>query len=79
MTASAKTASILLYPPEVRVHTNGEGQTLLLIATDDEGVSREVTFAEARLELADKSIASVEASRILKGNRVGNTRLSGVF
>ena len=40
---SAKTVSLSIYPPEVRLHAGGEGQKVLLTATDDEGVAREVT------------------------------------
>ena len=42
-TLSARTVKLKLYPPEVRLHAKGEGQTVMVIATDQDGVSREVT------------------------------------
>lgn len=77
--AAAKTVDIHLYPPEVRVHAGGEGQTLLLIATDEEGVTREVQLVEAKLVFTDASLASIESSRILKSGRIGSTRLKVSF
>ena len=39
-TAAAKTVELKIYPPEVRFHAGSEGQKVLVVATDDEGVSR---------------------------------------
>jgi hypothetical protein len=72
------TASIRIYPPEITVYAGEAGQTMLAVAVDDEGVSREIT-AEAAWEVADGSMASVEAMRTLKGTRAGATRLKAVF
>jgi len=39
LTLSARTVTVQLYPPEIRLHAKGPGQTILLVATDEEGVS----------------------------------------
>ncbi|MEX2261296.1 MAG: DUF1549 and DUF1553 domain-containing protein [Bryobacteraceae bacterium] len=75
---SARTVELKLYPPEIRTHASDAGQTVLLIATDEEGVDRDVT-AEASWQIADASLASIEASHVIKGNRQGETRLTVSF
>ena len=65
--AAAKTLDIHLYPPEVRVHAGGEGQTLLLIATDEEGVSREVPVAEAATEAKAEEPKAEKAAEAEEG------------
>jgi hypothetical protein len=75
---SAKTISLSIYPPEVRLHAGGEGQKVLLTATDDEGVAREVT-SEATWEFSGAPIASFQKPRTVQAARPGNTRLRASF
>src|SRR4051794_19292029 len=75
----ARTADLKIYPPEVRVHIGSEGQTLLLIATDDDGVSREVPANEAAFTIADNAMASLASTRVVKGNQQGDTELRVSF
>src|SRR5438270_5494862 len=77
-TLAAGTVAITLYPPEIRVHAKGEGQTVLLIAVDDEGVAREVT-AQASWKFSDGSVAGVEASRRVMGAKPGAVRVTASF
>ena len=53
---TAKSIDLKVYPPEVRLHAHGEGQTVLVVVTDDEGVSRDVT-AETSWRMGDSSLA----------------------
>src|SRR4030088_3140597 len=78
ITLSAGTVAIKLYPPEIRLHAQGEGQTILLIAIDDEGVGREVT-PQAGWKFSDTSVASVESSRRVRGSHSGSVRLNASF
>ena len=73
--ASAKTVELKIYPPQVRFHTGSEGQKVLVVATDDEGVSREVT-AEVTFQATG---ASVEANRTIKGAQPGTGTLRASF
>lgn len=73
---AAKTVKVDMYPPEVRLHA-GASQSLLVVATDDEGVAREVT-AEAKLTAADTRVAKADAL-VLKGTAAGQTRLTATF
>src|ERR1700737_3806530 len=75
---AAGTVAIKLYPPEVRLHAQGEGQTILLIAMDDEGVGREVT-SEAGWKFSDASLATVESSRRVRASHAGSARLTASF
>ena len=75
----ARTADLKIYPPEVRVHIGSEGQTILLIATDDDGVSREISANEAAFTVADNSTASLASARVVKGNKQGDTELRVSF
>ncbi|MEP6538002.1 MAG: DUF1549 and DUF1553 domain-containing protein [Bryobacteraceae bacterium] len=75
---AAKTVAIKLYPPEVRVHAQGEGQTVLLIAVDEEGVGREAT-SEAVWKVSDASVGNIESSRRVRGLRTGNARVEASF
>src|SRR5437660_5487064 len=78
VTLSAGTVVIKLYPPEIRLHAQGEGQTILLIAIDDEGVGREVT-PQAGWKFSDASVAGVESSRRVRGSQPGIARLTASF
>lgn len=71
--SSARTLELNLYPPEVRFHA-GESQTLLVIATDPDGVSREVT-SEATLRATVGSIAN----RAVRAGQPGTGRLIASF
>ena len=73
---ASKTVELKLYPPEVRVHA-GEAQTLLLLATDGDGVTREVT-TEAKWNLTNPS-AALAAPRTLQGIRKGSGELAAYF
>jgi Protein of unknown function (DUF1553)/Protein of unknown function (DUF1549) len=77
LTLGARTVTVQLYPPEIRLHAKGPGQTILLVATDEEGVSREVT-SEAVWRASDPAIGSIE-SRKVKGNRPGSMTLQASF
>src|SRR5262245_49485856 len=77
LTLGARTVTLHVYPPEIRVHANGSGQTILLIATDEEGVSADVTSG-AVWQVSDPAIGSVE-SRTVKGNRPGSMSLKASF
>ena len=70
--AAAKTVELKIYPPEVRFHAGSEGQHVLVVATDDEGVSREVT-AEVTFQVSAASLARVEANTI-KATQPGTGR-----
>ena len=72
----AKTAELKLYPPEVRVHAS-DTQRVLLLATDEQGVTREVT-AEAAWKLTDES-ATFSAPRSVRGVKPGAARLIASF
>ncbi|MCC6383351.1 MAG: DUF1549 domain-containing protein, partial [Dehalococcoidia bacterium] len=71
----AKTVELKIYPPEVRFHAASDGQAILVVATDDEGVSREVT-AEATLSTGP--LAQVEG-RTVKGAQPGTGKLRAAF
>ena len=73
--AEAKTVALKIYPPEVRFHA-GEGQKILVVATDEEGVSREVTA-----EAAFRAPASVqmEAGHTVKSTEQGTVKLRATF
>ncbi|MBL8220740.1 MAG: DUF1553 domain-containing protein [Bryobacterales bacterium] len=71
----AKTVELKIYPPEVRFHAASDGQTILVVATDEEGVSREVT-AEATLSTGP--LAQVEG-RTVKGAQPGTGKLRAAF
>ncbi|MBL8210882.1 MAG: DUF1553 domain-containing protein [Bryobacterales bacterium] len=73
--ASAKTVDLKIYPPEVRLHA-GEGQKILVIATDEEGVSREVT---AEAAYTTPAYLQVEAKRTVKAAQPGNAKLKATF
>lgn len=75
---SGKTVRLTLYPPEVRLHASGEGQAVLLIATDEEGVSREVT-ADASWQFDGDAPASFQKPRTVQATRSGKTRLTASF
>lgn len=68
-TFGAETKILTLYPPEIRVHA-GESQTLLLLATDADGVAREVT-GEASLQSSETGRATLPTSRTLRAIAVG--------
>src|SRR5262245_32617434 len=73
--APAKTVELKIYPPEVRFHANSEGQKVLVVATDDEGVSREVT-SEVTFQV---TAGQVEGNRTIKAAQPGAGRLIGRF
>jgi Protein of unknown function (DUF1553)/Protein of unknown function (DUF1549)/Bacterial Ig-like domain (group 2) len=75
--AAAATVSLQLYPPEIRVHI-GESQTVLLIATGSDGVSREVT-ADAKWNSTTQSFAALTGTRTLTGLEQGSGELIAVF
>ena len=59
----ARTVELKIYPPEIRFHAGSDGQKILVVATDDEGVSREVT-TEATLSAGP--LVQVERNRLPK-------------
>lgn len=75
---AAKTVSLTLYPPEIRLHARGEGQSVLLIATDDEGVSREVTSA-ASWQFQGEAPVSFRKPRTVEATGPGSARLRASF
>ena len=77
VSSRAATVSLQLYPPEVRVHA-GESQTVLLIATDSEGVTREVT-AEAKWSSSQPASAAMTNSRTLSALKQGTGELVATF
>src|SRR5688572_23710969 len=76
--AAAKTVELKVYPPEIRFHAGSEGQTVLVVATDDDGVSREVTL-EATFRVNVPSLAHVEANRTIKSTQPGTGHLHASF
>lgn len=76
--AVGKTVALKLYPPEIRLHAGSDGQSVLLIATDEEGVNREVT-AEATWQFNDATLASLKAPRTIQASHPGTTRLRATF
>lgn len=56
----------------------GEGQTVLLVATDEEGVSREVTV-EAKWNVSDAAISTMGGPRTLQGIKAGAGELTAFF
>jgi hypothetical protein len=76
---SAKTVSLTLYPPEVRMHAGGEGQAVLLIATDEAGVGREVTAEAAWTFSGGATSAVFEKPRTVTAAKPGVTRLEASF
>ena len=77
VTATAATVSLKVYPPEIRVHA-GESQMLLLIATDSDGVTREVT-SEAKWSYSAPSSAAMANSRTLNALKQGSGELVAGF
>lgn len=75
--SAAATVGLQLYPPEIRVHS-GESQAVLLIATDSDGVTREVT-AEGKWHLSEPSTASIGDSRTLSALKQGAGELTVAF
>ncbi|MFN7934043.1 MAG: DUF1549 and DUF1553 domain-containing protein [Bryobacteraceae bacterium] len=73
---SAKTVELKIYPPEVRFHAGSAGQKILVVATDEEGVSREVT---ASATLSAGTLAQVEGNRTVKGAQAGTGKLRASF
>ena len=73
LTLGARTVTVQLYPPEIRLHAKGPGQTILLVATDEEGVSREVT-SEA-VWRGTRSVVAASIS-ILRGSLTSYQRLA---
>ncbi|HYI92175.1 MAG TPA: DUF1549 and DUF1553 domain-containing protein [Bryobacteraceae bacterium] len=73
--ASAKTIELKIYPPEVRFHAGSEGQKVLVVATDEEGVSREVT-SEVSFQVKG---ASVGTNHTVKGTQPGTGTLRASF
>src|SRR6185436_8912447 len=73
--AAAKTVDLKIYPPEVRFHAGSEGQKMLVVATDDEGISREVT-AEVTFQVNG---ALVEANRTGRATQAGTGSLRASF
>jgi hypothetical protein len=77
MDLSGKTVELKLYPPEIRVHA-GESQMVVLLATDGEGVTREVTL-EAKWEVNDPSVIALAPPRKLNGHSKGSGELIASF
>lgn len=75
---AGKTVSLVLYPPEVRFHAGSDGQSVLLIATDDEGVSRDVT-AEAAWEVTGSTTATFAKPRTVRAQQAGSAKLRAAF
>lgn len=74
---SAKTVSLAVYPPEVRLHAGSEGQKLLVVATDDEGVTQDVTTA-TRFQ-TPPSLAKVEPGAVIQAPQPGTGHLRVTF
>lgn len=74
----ARTAKLQIYPPEVRLHAGGEGQSILVIATDEEGVSREVT-TEATVTFRPGSSVTFSKPRTVRAAEPGNSTLQVTF
>ena len=74
---SAGTVQLKLFPSDIRVHA-GEVQTLLLLAIDEEGVTREVT-AEAKWEVTNPSISNIADTRTVKGIGKGSGEVIAHF
>ncbi len=76
--AVADTVQVRIYPPAIDLESEGSKQTILVAATDDEGVSREVT-QQAELSLGRPESAGMEGNRHLVGRLPGETELTARF
>ncbi|HYI92996.1 MAG TPA: hypothetical protein VEX68_05595 [Bryobacteraceae bacterium] len=76
-TSAAATVSLKLYPSEIRVHA-GESQMVLLVATDSEGVTREVT-SDAKWSYSAPSSAAMAGTRTLTALKQGSGELVANF
>jgi hypothetical protein len=76
--ALARTVDIQIYPPVVKVEAGGAAQTILVAATNEEGVTRDVT-AEATLRAAKPGTVRVNGSHAVEGLAPGRTVLEAVF
>ena len=76
--ASAATVQVRVYPPEIELESDGARQTILVTATDDEGVTQEVT-QQAEISVGRAVAAGIEEQRFVVGREPGETELTAKF
>ena len=74
----ARTVELQIYPPTLRMDAASVGQTLLVVATDEAGVTRDITD-QATFRLREPAIAAYEKPRVLRGLAPGETQLTASF
>jgi hypothetical protein len=70
----AKTVELKIYPPEIRIEAGAPGQTVMVAATDKDGVTTDVT-AKATVRLRDGRIAQYDPAHVIAGSNAGETEL----
>jgi hypothetical protein len=74
----AKTIDLKIYPPEIRIEAGQNGQAVLVVATDQDGITRDVTD-KATIQVRQASIARYQEPRNVSGLRQGTTELEAAY
>ncbi len=75
--AEPATAKIDVYPPVVHLNTSLDNQPVIVVATRDDGVTRDVT-AEAKFSVVDGKLAQFEGT-VLRGLADGKTEAAVAY